>query len=305
MSTVRPNLNAVATVGPDLDGAIGSTGLTVLRPNSALDGRYLFHWVTTEDFVRSMVRQATGASYPAVSDRIVKAARIPLPPLTEQLRIARVLDVATAVRGKQRAAMSRVDALGNAIFIDMFGHPRGEPRWPIRPFGEMVQNEDSRRVPIKAGDRENRDGPFPYYGASGIIDYFDDYLFDGHRLLVAEDGANLLTRSTPVAFVVNGRYWVNNHAHVLAENGTADLHYLQHCIELHDLTSLTTGTAQPKLNRANLDRFPVHAPPLELQREFARRLVTVTRLREQALAHAHVLGELFDSLQHRAFDGKL
>ena len=88
VSTVRPNLNGVAVVPEGLRSATASTGFTVLRPGSRLDGRYLFHWVRTPQFVGAMVRNATGASYPAVSDKIVKASVIPLPPLDEQRRLS-------------------------------------------------------------------------------------------------------------------------------------------------------------------------------------------------------------------------
>jgi type I restriction enzyme, S subunit len=82
--------------------------------------------------------------------------------------------------------------------------------WRKRPFGELTENFDSVRVPVKNADR--RVGPYPYYGASGIVDYVNKYLFDGEYLLVAEDGENLRTRNTPIAFLARSQFWVNNHA---------------------------------------------------------------------------------------------
>lgn len=84
---------------------------------------------------------------------------------------------------------------------------------PWLPLGELVVCDDGQRRPVKAADR--RAGPYPYYGASGIIDHVDSYLFDGLRLLIAEDGENLRTRQTPIAFLASGKHWVNNHAHVV------------------------------------------------------------------------------------------
>ena len=105
VSTVRPNLNAVAYASPELDGATASTGYCVLRPRPGhLDGRYLFHWVRAVPFIAHLVQRATGASYPAVSDKIVKAAPIPLPSMEEQRRIAAVLDAAEALRDRHLSA---------------------------------------------------------------------------------------------------------------------------------------------------------------------------------------------------------
>lgn len=102
--------------------------------------------------------------------------------------------------------------------------PRG---WCWGTIGEITENHDGRRVPIKAADRHKRSGPYPYYGASGIIDDIDDYLFEGDYLLIAEDGANLLSRSTPIAFRAGGKFWVNNHAHVVRTKGGISLAYLE------------------------------------------------------------------------------
>lgn len=117
VSTVRPNLNGVAQVPVELDGAVASTGFTVLRANpELLDHRYLFHWVCGEQFISEMVRQVTGASYPAVSDRIIKASRIPFPPLPEQRRIASILDEAQNRRVKSRDLKSRLADMEFSVY---------------------------------------------------------------------------------------------------------------------------------------------------------------------------------------------
>jgi type I restriction enzyme, S subunit len=139
VSTVRPNLNGVAMVDEILDGATASTGFCVLRPNQdKLDGSYLFHWVKSSSFVSSMVQQATGASYPAVSDRIVKGSKIPLPPIDQQKRIAAILDKAEELRSLRRQSIEQLDILGRSIFIEMFGDPIENPKkWIKMPFGEV------------------------------------------------------------------------------------------------------------------------------------------------------------------------
>ena len=141
-------------------------------------------------------------------------------------------------------------------------------KWRIVPFGELVENFDFVRVPVKEADR--RVGPFPYYGASGVVDSVDQYLFDGEYLLVAEDGENLRTRTTPVAFVANGKFWVNNHAHIVRGNQHADTRFLQYALANSDIGGFLTGSTMPKLTQGNLNRITVLAPTLPEQRAIAR-----------------------------------
>ncbi len=139
--------------------------------------------------------------------------------------------------------------------------------WPQVALGDLVVNLDGRRIPVKEADR--RPGPYPYYGASGVVDHVDDFLFDGTHLLVAEDGENLRSRKTPVAFLATGRFWVNNHAHVLQANERADTRYLAYALSRAEIGGYLSGSTMPKLTQANLHRIPVPAPPLSEQRRIA------------------------------------
>ena len=149
VSTVRPNLNAVASVGRAYHGAIASTGFCVLRPGPNICGDYLFHWVRSERFVNEMTRLATGASYPAVTDRIVKDSQIPLPSLEEQKRIAAILDAADNLRTKRRQALTKLDTLTQAIFHDMFGDPsQNVASWDVAVLGDLLTGIDSGKSPV-------------------------------------------------------------------------------------------------------------------------------------------------------------
>jgi len=143
----------------------------------------------------------------------------------------------------------------------------------MRPLGELADNFDSIRVPVKESER--RPGPYPYYGASGVVDYVDGYLFDGEYLLIAEDGENLRTRNTPVAFLANGKFWVNNHAHIVRGNSRADTRFLSYALSATDISGYLTGSTMPKLTQGNLNRIPVPAPPLPEQRAIAHILGTL------------------------------
>jgi type I restriction enzyme S subunit len=151
-----------------------------------------------------------------------------------------------------------------------FALPQG---WQFRRLGEISICRDSQRIPLSKAEREPRRGPFPYYGASGIIDHVDDYIFEGNLLLVGEDGANLINRSTPIAFMATGNYWVNNHAHVLDSLDLNALNYLNIFINAIDLKPYVTGTAQPKINQERLNLIvvavpiPFHTTPPSLTRQ--------------------------------------
>lgn len=139
VSTVRPNLNAVAVVPPELDGATASTGFTVLRPADDIEGRYLFHWVRSRSFVADMMRKATGASYPAVSDRIVKSSVLPLPAREEQRRIATTLDEADNLLAKRQQAVALIEELQQSIFFDMFGRDMAtRQRVPLKSMARVI-----------------------------------------------------------------------------------------------------------------------------------------------------------------------
>lgn len=125
---------------------------------------------------------------------------------------------------------------------------------------ELCEILDSKRVPLSAMQRAKRQGPYPYYGAQSIIDYVDDYLLDGEYLLVAEDGANLVTRTQNIANLVSGKIWVNNHAHILGYNGKCPLELLGFILNHLNISPYVTGCAQPKLNQDNLRRITIKLP---------------------------------------------
>lgn len=139
--------------------------------------------------------------------------------------------------------------------------------WKAKPLGSYIEVFDSCRRPVTKKDRVL--GPYPYYGASGIVDYVDSYIFEGLHVLVAEDGENLRSRKLPIAYLADGRFWVNNHAHVLRANDENDTRFLSYMIESLDLSGFITGSTQPKLSQAALLSIPLRLPKLAEQRRIA------------------------------------
>ena len=269
-----------------------------------LDAKFLYWWLRSHR--ARLEALGNGATFKEVSKAVVSKVRLPLPPLEEQKRIAEVLDRAEALRARRRAALSLLDELTQSIFLDMFGDPVTNPEgWPIRPIVELAENKDSMRVPIKQSDRDERSGKYPYYGSVGIIDDIDDFIYEGPHLLISEDGKHLETRNRPIACLADGQFWVNNHAHVLAANGNAELVFLAFNLEMRPLHQFVTGIDQFKLNRKSMDKIPVAVPPIELQQEFAQRIRAIEDQKSRFEAHLGELGSLFASLQSRAFKGEL
>jgi len=259
----------------------------------------LLGWMKLESYTR-------GTGVPTLNRNLVHVIPVMVPPIEEQRRIAAILDQADAVRRKRQEAIRLTEELLRATFLDMFGDPVTNPKgWDVKNFGSLIMSKNSSRIPLKQSDRAKRQGIYPYYGASGVIDTIDDYLFDGEYLLIGEDGANLLSRSTPIAFRATGKFWVNNHAHIVADNGLADLRFLEQFFSLISLELWITGSAQPKLNWSNLAKIPVPTPPIQLQQKFKVFHQRVSEMSYRLHEFSHKQENLFNSLLQRAFRGEL
>ena len=139
--------------------------------------------------------------------------------------------------------------------------------WEVKPLGAVVSFLDGKRRPVKDSDRTKMRGTFPYYGASGIVDYVNEFLFDDELILLGEDGENILSRNCRLAFRVSGKIWVNNHAHVLKPNADVSLGFLTDFLESLNYERFNSGTAQPKLNKQTCSSISVSLPPTKGEQE--------------------------------------
>lgn len=175
--------------------------------------------------------------------------------------------------------------------------------WKESLLGKESICLDSKRVPLKESDRAKKHGIYPYYGASGVIDYIDEYIFDEPLILLAEDGANIINRSTPVAFIARGKYWVNNHAHVYRANGSTE--FLALYLENLTYEKYNTGTAQPKLNGQVCKELPIMIPSLPEQEKIAAFLGVVDARVEQLRRKQALLEQYKKGVMQRIFSGQI
>ena len=132
--------------------------------------------------------------------------------------------------------------------------------WPTKPLGKILANFDSRRIPLSGRDRKKRRGPYPYYGAAGVIDYVDQPIFSGLHLLIGEDGSVVRDDGTPFTQLADGEFWVNNHAHVLRGKTESETRYVYYALNAIDARPWVTGAVQPKLNQHNMNQIPIPFP---------------------------------------------
>lgn len=206
------------------------------------------------------------------------SVNIPIPPTpAEQQKIADCLSSIDTLIAAEAEKLEALKDHKKGLMQQLFPAPgKTTPRlrfpefqnageWEFKPLGRLAKNLDNRRVPVTSGDRAS--GIFPYYGASGIVDYIDSYIFDEDLLCISEDGANLIARSTPIAFSVSGKCWINNHAHVLKFEKRRTQILVEQYINFVSVEDFLTGVAQPKLNKAMLEVIPVPVPKVELEQQ--------------------------------------
>lgn len=165
-------------------------------------------------------------------------------------------------------------------------------------LNECVQFLDEKRIPLSAKQRSNLRKAYPYYGAQGIIDYVDDYIFNGNYILVAEDGNNLKSLNMPIATWATGKFWVNNHAHILGEKDGYNLKYIYYLLNSLDLRGFVTGSAQPKLNQENLSNVYLNIPGKVTQNKVSIILSTL----DSKIANNNKIAQHLESMTKTIYD---
>jgi type I restriction enzyme S subunit len=299
LMTITGNVGRVAKAPEEFETANINQHIARIRVlgTADADADYVYHCLKHEGYAAYYRSILTGQAYPQISLKQVRETPVALPPEAERRKIAAIL---TAVDSKLDVIARQIEAtqtlkqgLMQTLFSQGFGtqdadgrwvshtefkdSERGEipATWEVRSLNDVVDNLDRQRVPLKQADRAQRQGMVPYYGASGVIDWIDDFLFDGDFILLGEDGENVLSRKLPLAFRATGKIWVNNHAHVFRPKVGYDIQFLVELLESLDYSTLASGTAQPKITQQALNQLRFAVPPLDEQVRIGSLLVTV------------------------------
>ena len=222
-------------------------------------------------------RHADGMNSKRISKEKVLDYEFELPSIEEQKVLAEKLWAAYEVKQSYLNMIETTEEMVKSQFTEMFG-TIDDPKCKTDYLPSISENLDSRRVPIKSGSRKK--GKYPYYGASGIVDYVADFIFDENILLISEDGANLKDRVTPIAFSSSGKVWVNNHAHVLKFEDAALQLFVEYYFNFNKIDSYLTGTAQPKLNQDKLNSIPIPIP----NKEYLHKFVTIAQQADKSIS---------------------
>jgi len=233
----------------------------ILPDETQVKNRFVYHFLKMNQ--KYLMDFQHGAGIPALkSDKLTKLL-IPVPPIKIQDKIVQILDkftnYVTELTSELTSRKKQYSFYRDKLLL--FEDDVYQVEW--KTLGEVAENLDNMRKPVAKGGRSL--GIYPYYGASGIVDYVDSFIFDGDYLLISEDGANLVARKTPIAFSISGKTWVNNHAHVLKFDNIINQKFVNYYLNYLDLSPYITGAAQPKLNQQNLNNIKIPYPSLETQ----------------------------------------
>lgn len=245
-----------------------------LRAKPPIQSRFLYWFLRSPLGRARLLERAVGAVMPNLSKGRLEGLEVPCPELSEQSAVTERLELANADVEEvgdslERAKLLLLDLRAGAWLSSVSRAQVDLESAPRMQFGDLVTFEDGARRPLNATERAARPGAVPYFGASGQIDTVEGQTHEGERLLVSEDGSNLRSRRTPIASIVRGAFWANNHTHVLSVQPDVDIEYLCHYLNWVDVEDLLTGTVQPKLNKSRLQTLRIPLPTMKAQKAIA------------------------------------
>ncbi len=258
-----------------------------VKPKYSIIDKYFLYYVGNYYLNAYVKTHTVGSTMKHIRKSTLKSIRIPLPPLEEQWGVAEVLSTLDKAIEATERLIWRLERLKRGLMQELLtkgiGHrefkdtPIGKipKEWQVVRLGEIVDIFDNMRVPLSERERANRKGPYPYCGANGIIDYIDGYIFEGEYVLLAEDGG-YYGPFEKSAYIMNGKFWVNNHAHVLkAKEGIALNRFLMYMLNFLDLRPYLVGSTRTKLNQKEMKKIRLPLPPLEEQKRIVAILSTI------------------------------
>ena len=295
--------NALVTES-DLNATWGAF-MTVIRAKQNYE--FVHQYLNSTFFKKEMYKDSGTATINQITTAMLNGCKLFVPSLAEQQKIAEFLSTIDTVIEKQKETVSVWEERKKGVMQKLFNQEvrfkaddgSEFPEWEKKKLEDVVEFLDGQRKPLEAGQRVS--GKYPYYGASGIIDYVEDYIFDEELILLSEDGANILDRNYRVCFLAKGKYWVNNHAHVLrAMDGNVN-GFICEQLESFDYRKYNSGGAQPKLNQATCRSIIMNIPCFAEQQKIADCLSSLDEVIEKQKATLAAWEELKKGLLQQMF----
>ena len=268
MSFGRPYIMAI-------DGCIHDGWLAIRDTKKNFELKFLCTLLGTDGMLNQYKAMAAGSTVNNLNKELVGGTTVEFPMMEEQIKIGDYFTTIDHLITLHQRKCEETKILKKYMLQKMFpqnGQKVPEIRfkcftedWEQRKLDDVVEFLDTMRKPLEGAKRIS--GSYPYYGASGIVDYVDGYLFDEELILLSEDGANITDRNYPVCFLASGKYWVNNHAHVLRTKKENENNFICNSLERKDYTQYNTGMAMPKLNKETCRKIPILCPAFEEQQK--------------------------------------
>lgn len=302
MARITPCLeNGKIAQIPDVFGDVGgSTEFIVLRATDETIPEFVFLLAQSHRVHSESIGLMVGTSgRQRVSAKDVASIQIFLPPVEEQREIVNLMQALDHMIQAGDREISSAEQMRGDVARTLIRQVGEE--FESKSLHEVVEYHDNKRKPVKKADRVP--GPYPYYGASGIADYVDNFLFEGLHLLVAEDGENIRTRKLPIAFLANGKFWVNNHAHIVKADIDTTTKYVALAVEYSDISAYITGSSRPKITKTACQSIKVPFPPLEEQEKIVEKMQALDAYLESAKRSQEALMQVRKDALHALLSG--
>ena len=251
---------------PNVDFAVKNMGIFKMGGDAA-KSLWMYYWLQSPEAKKYINSRITGSTQGYLTLKNLRDFPVCVPPLAEQKRIADILSAIDDKIELNRRINANLEQQAQALYKSWFVDNKKDD-WEEKRLDDIISIYDSQRKPLSGQQREKMEKLYPYYGAASLMDYVDNYLFDGIYLLLGEDGTVSDSEGFPMLQYVWGKFWVNNHAHILqGKNGftTESLYIL---LKQTNVSSIVTGAVQPKISQANLKSVPITMPPINLLNQY-------------------------------------
>ena len=251
-----------------------------VKNEDILSPKYLMMWFRRPEFDRYAIYHSHGSAHEYFTFENMCDVELPIPSIEQQRKIVAEYETISRRIRLNEQMITRLEetaqTLYRKMFVDGIDKENLSEGWRIRTLGDVAHILDYKRKPLSAEQRALIKGKYPYFGAMSIIDYIDDYIFDGVYLLFAEDGVNVVDEDGhPNLQYVYGKFWLNNHAHIMQGNDIISTEYLYLALKESIVIHLVTGAAQPKINQENMSTIPIIVPPQIVMQQFNQKICLI------------------------------